>query len=85
MRSGRASPQTIFAPPMAILAHHAQGGAGRRQSQYRRRPARVEPNGTNSGRGLYIIIYEPQPDGVMVVAIVHGMRNPESWLPQDPR
>lgn len=31
--------------------------------------------------GLYIVIYEPQPDGVMVVAIVHGMRNPESWLP----
>ena len=30
--------------------------------------------------GRYIAIYEPLPDGVMIVAIVHGMRNPESWL-----
>jgi len=30
--------------------------------------------------GRYIAIYEPQPDGVLVVAIVHGMRDPESWL-----
>ena len=27
--------------------------------------------------GRYVVIYEPQPDGV---AIVHGMRNPETWL-----
>lgn len=30
--------------------------------------------------GLYVTIYEPQPEGVLVVAIVHGMRDPESWL-----
>lgn len=30
--------------------------------------------------GRYVVIYEPQPDGVLVVAIVHGMRNPETWL-----
>lgn len=30
--------------------------------------------------GRYLVIYEPQPDGVKVVAIVHGMRDPESWL-----
>jgi toxin ParE1/3/4 len=30
--------------------------------------------------GRYIVIYEPRPDGVTVVAIVHGMRDPESWL-----
>ncbi|MBZ9722598.1 type II toxin-antitoxin system RelE/ParE family toxin [Mesorhizobium sp. CO1-1-11] len=30
--------------------------------------------------GRYIVIYEPQPDGVLVVAIVHGMRDPEHWL-----
>ena len=30
--------------------------------------------------GRYIVIYEPQPDGVAVVAIVHGMRDPEHWL-----
>ncbi|MES0112117.1 type II toxin-antitoxin system RelE/ParE family toxin [Mesorhizobium sp. M0013] len=28
----------------------------------------------------YIIIYEPQPDGVIAVAIVHGMRDPDHWL-----
>jgi len=30
--------------------------------------------------GRYVIIYEPQPDGVLAVAIVHGMRDPEGWL-----
>ncbi|ESX11068.1 type II toxin-antitoxin system RelE/ParE family toxin [Mesorhizobium sp. C277A] len=30
--------------------------------------------------GRYIIIYEPQPDGVIAVAIVHGMRDPDHWL-----
>ncbi|ESX04204.1 plasmid stabilization protein [Mesorhizobium sp. LSJC268A00] len=30
--------------------------------------------------GRYIIIYEPQPDGVIAVAIVHGMRDPDPWL-----
>ncbi|WP_352735763.1 type II toxin-antitoxin system RelE/ParE family toxin [Mesorhizobium sp. M0460] len=30
--------------------------------------------------GRYIVIYEPQPEGVLVVAIVHGMRDPEHWL-----
>ncbi len=30
--------------------------------------------------GRYLAIYEPQPDGVMVVAVVHGMTDPESWL-----
>ncbi|MER8828926.1 type II toxin-antitoxin system RelE/ParE family toxin [Mesorhizobium sp. M0938] len=30
--------------------------------------------------GNYIVIYEPQPEGILVVAIVHGMRDPERWL-----
>jgi toxin ParE1/3/4 len=30
--------------------------------------------------GRYIVIYEPSPDGVLVVAVVHGMRDPASWL-----
>ncbi len=30
--------------------------------------------------GRYVAIYEPQADGVLLVAIVHGMRDPESWL-----
>jgi toxin ParE1/3/4 len=30
--------------------------------------------------GRYVIIYEPMPYGVLVVAIVHGMRDPERWL-----
>jgi toxin ParE1/3/4 len=30
--------------------------------------------------GRYVVIYEPQPEGVLVVAVVHGMRDPEHWL-----
>ncbi|MBZ9802656.1 type II toxin-antitoxin system RelE/ParE family toxin [Mesorhizobium sp. ES1-6] len=30
--------------------------------------------------GRYIVIYEPQTDGILAVAIVHGMRDPEHWL-----
>ena len=30
--------------------------------------------------GRYIVIYEPRPDGVLVVAVVHGMRDPTNWL-----
>ncbi|MER8902807.1 type II toxin-antitoxin system RelE/ParE family toxin [Mesorhizobium sp. M0772] len=30
--------------------------------------------------GSYIVLNEPQPDGVIAVAIVHGMRDPDHWL-----
>ena len=30
--------------------------------------------------GRYVIIYEPTHDGVVAIAIVHGMRDPEQWL-----
>lgn len=30
--------------------------------------------------GNYILIYEPMPYGVLIVAIVHGGRNPDGWL-----
>jgi toxin ParE1/3/4 len=30
--------------------------------------------------GRYVIIHEPRPDGILTVAIVHGMRDPERWL-----
>ncbi|WP_406857461.1 type II toxin-antitoxin system RelE/ParE family toxin [Alsobacter sp. KACC 23698] len=30
--------------------------------------------------GRYIAIYEPRDDGITVVAVVHGMRDPERWL-----
>jgi toxin ParE1/3/4 len=30
--------------------------------------------------GRYLIIYEPQPNGVKIIAVVHGMRDPEGWL-----
>jgi len=30
--------------------------------------------------GNYILIYEPMPYGILIVAIVHGGRNPDSWL-----
>jgi toxin ParE1/3/4 len=32
------------------------------------------------GEAPYIVIYEPMPDGVFVVSVVHGMRDPEHWL-----
>lgn len=31
-------------------------------------------------QGRYIAIYEPEADGILVAAIVHGARDPESWL-----
>ena len=30
--------------------------------------------------GSYIVIYEPATDGILAVSIVHGMRDPESWM-----
>lgn len=30
--------------------------------------------------GPYILIYEPQMDGILIVAIVHGAREPSTWL-----
>jgi toxin ParE1/3/4 len=30
--------------------------------------------------GRYVVIYEPHADGISVIAVVHGMRDPESWL-----
>ena len=30
--------------------------------------------------GRYIVIYEPMDYGILAVAIVHGMRDPEHWL-----
>ena len=30
--------------------------------------------------GNYILIYEPKDYGILVVAIVHGGRDPENWM-----
>ena len=30
--------------------------------------------------GRYLVIYEPDVGGIKIVAVVHGMRDPESWL-----
>lgn len=30
--------------------------------------------------GRHVPIYEPQSDGIVVIAIVHGARAPETWL-----
>lgn len=30
--------------------------------------------------GRYVVVYEPQPDGVAVIAVVHGMRDIDNWL-----
>jgi toxin ParE1/3/4 len=45
-------------------------------------PARPElgPTARILIEGVYVVIYEPMPYGVMAVAIVHGMRDPEQWL-----
>ncbi|CAN7373970.1 type II toxin-antitoxin system RelE/ParE family toxin [Mesorhizobium caraganae] len=44
--------------------------------------ARPELSGTARilVEGRYIVIYEPTAYGVLAVAIVHGMRDPERWL-----
>ncbi len=42
------------------------------------------PDLSNSARiliaGVYIVIYEPQEEALLVVAIVHGKRDPDRWL-----
>lgn len=45
-------------------------------------PARPElsPSARILVVGKYIAIYEPQPDGVTILAVVHGMRDPKRWL-----
>lgn len=30
--------------------------------------------------GRYLAIYEPQSYGILVVAVVHGMRDPSQWI-----
>ncbi len=30
--------------------------------------------------GRYVVVYEPQPDGIAVIAVVHGMRDSFNWL-----
>ena len=30
--------------------------------------------------GRYVLIYEPLTDGILIVAIVHGMRDESNWL-----
>ena len=30
--------------------------------------------------GRYIAIYEPTPYGALIVAVVHGMRDPTQWI-----
>lgn len=30
--------------------------------------------------GRYLAIYEPESYGILVVAVVHGMRDPAQWL-----
>lgn len=30
--------------------------------------------------GSYLVVYEPHPDGILILTIVHGMREPKSWL-----
>lgn len=34
--------------------------------------------------GRYIAIYEPAAFGILVVAVVHGMRDPSHWMSDNP-
>ncbi|MDI6027827.1 type II toxin-antitoxin system RelE/ParE family toxin [Corticibacterium sp. UT-5YL-CI-8] len=40
----------------------------------------VAPNVRILIEGRYLILYEPAGDDLLVVAVVHGMRNPDEWL-----
>lgn len=41
----------------------------------------LSPTARNLTQGRYLAIYEPAVDGITVVAVVHGMRDPHRWLP----
>ena len=30
--------------------------------------------------GSYLVVYEPHPVGILVLAVVHGMREPKNWF-----
>lgn len=40
----------------------------------------IAPSARLLVEGRYVILYEPTPEGVLIVAIVHGMRDPARWL-----
>ncbi|MCY0146325.1 type II toxin-antitoxin system RelE/ParE family toxin [Hoeflea sp. G2-23] len=40
----------------------------------------LSPTARTLIEGNYILIYEPMAYGSLVVAIVHGGRNPQNWL-----
>lgn len=54
-----------------LVAHHPEMG-----------PPRPEIGGTTRLviEGRYIAIYEPTPYGALIVAVVHGTRDPSHWL-----
>lgn len=58
---------------------HAAGLAAEQPQMGARRPE-LSATARILVHGRYVAIYEPQADGVLLVAIVHGMRDPESWL-----
>jgi plasmid stabilization system protein ParE len=40
----------------------------------------LSPNARLLVEGRYVILYEPMNDGIDVISIVPGMRDPENWL-----
>ncbi|BAT58100.1 plasmid stabilization system protein [Variibacter gotjawalensis] len=40
----------------------------------------IGPKARIFAEGPYLIIYEPIDDGILVVAIVHGKRDPDRWV-----
>lgn len=55
----------------ALAAGHPHMGA--------RRPE-LSPTARILIEGRYIVIYEPMPYGIFVVAVVYGARDVENWL-----
>jgi plasmid stabilization system protein ParE len=39
------------------------------------RPSRTDPRGPHFAFGRYVVFYEPLPDGIDVVRVLHGSRD----------
>ena len=56
---------------LGLAAEHPAIGAPRRF---------LGPTARILVEGRYVVIYEPTDYGVLAVAIVHGARDPETWI-----
>jgi toxin ParE1/3/4 len=40
----------------------------------------LSPTARTLLEGNYVVVYEPMRDGILVVTVVHGARDPNDWL-----